>query len=207
MHPSSRGSTPRSSTNFQRLDQDVSFHGDRGRAARRQIVALQDESSNLSGYPKICGRRSTGLGYLATNQETWRFESSRPYQVFFDRIAQLDRACPSEGQDGVRIALRSPRFARWRPIGKALRCLRSLCEFDSRSPRQELCPHRLTGKDTGFSNRRLWDRGPLRTPNFWIASSNGRQHSALTREVPGSRPGRSTKVSFSDRLIGRALGC
>src|ERR1019366_9787611 len=36
-------------------------------------------------------------GHCATNAETWRFESFRPYH--FRPVAQLDRAHPSEGCD------------------------------------------------------------------------------------------------------------
>jgi hypothetical protein len=50
----------------------------------------------------------------------------------------------------------TPEDVRWRPTGKELRCLRSLCGFDSRPPRQKFARLSSSGQDAASQRR---DRG------------------------------------------------
>ena len=84
--------------------------------------------------PKFFTRVSSkGKGAGLRNLKSW-FESTYPYH--FRPVAQLDRAHPSEGCDLSSNLSGPTKFARWRPTGEALRCLRSLGGFNSRPSRQ-----------------------------------------------------------------------
>ena len=90
----------------------------------------------------LCGRRSTGQD---TALRTQRREGSNPSaRTIFGLSLNWTGHIPPK--DAIRVRIPAGRhFARWRPIGKVLRCLRSLCGFDSRPPRHKFCPCRLAG--------------------------------------------------------------
>src|SRR4030095_1828017 len=70
-----------------------------------------------------------GSGHPATNRETWRFESSRPYH--FRLVVQGTGRSPPKAEIPVRPRTGRPIVEERRPTGEAPGCLPGAGEFDS----------------------------------------------------------------------------
>jgi len=82
----------------------------RSAAGRNSLKVDVDGSSPSPATRFSRGRRSNGSGYPATNRETWRFKSSRPYH--FRLVVQWRGRSPPKAEIPVRPRTGRPMFFR-----------------------------------------------------------------------------------------------